>query len=306
MRLSTACFGLTLLFIEPHVQEAPLLRLTQTATHPGGSIDLNMYLLTDRRLEHVLVERARAGVRVRILIAGNPWHSRRLWSQEWAFCRRHPDLSCRTAPKRFRFDHAKYVIFDHRLACVGSANWTWSAFHRNREYIVCTRKKPVVRDMTRLFQADWHDVPAGAAVRQALVVSPGSESALRTLLRQAGPIDIEAEELGSVPALDRLLARKGHRVHILLPASISTWDRRLARHLARQGAVVRLLVRPYLHAKLILTAQEAFVGSQNLTRTSLERNREVGILIRGRALLGQLRAQFASDWAQGIPLTGGH
>ncbi|EQD32537.1 phospholipase D, partial [mine drainage metagenome] len=73
--------------------------------------------------------------------------------------------------------------------------------------------------------------------------------------------------------------------------------------LVRHGVDIRLLKRPYLHAKLILTATRAFIGSQNLNRTSLEQNREVGILIRNPVVLKRLRKQFAKDWAHGRALS---
>jgi len=302
-RIAPVFAAFAVLFIEPHLHEAPLIREARLHTHPGGSIDLNTYELTDRILESMLVNRARAGVRVRILLDAAPWHGTRIVIRERAFCARHPDLTCRLAPRRFHYDHAKYVVFDNRFTCIGTANWTWSAFHRNREYIACTGRSQPVRAATRLFHADWQDVLAGRAVRRALIVSPGSELALRSLIGQSRSIEIETEEMGSLPAIDHLLMQMGRHARILLPATLSAWDRRIACKLARHGVAIRLLKRPYLHAKLILTPTRAFIGSQNLTWNSLTRNREVGILIQNPALLKQLAEQFAKDWTRGRALS---
>ena len=300
----TARSTTTLLAIEPRLHEAPLLRAARLDTHAGGSLDLNVYELTDRVLERMLVRRARAGVRVRILLDPGPWHGARIVAAERRFCARHPRLACRMASHRFRFDHAKYAVFDDRYACIGTANWTWRAFHRNREYIVCTSQPRSVRAAAELFRDDWRGVPAGKLPRQALVVSPGAENRLQRLLRGSGPLAIEAEEVGSVKHLDRLIARHGARARILLPQRLSPWDRGVAQALVRKGVQIRLIHRPYLHAKLILTRTCAFIGSQNLTRTSLVDNREVGILIRAPGLLARLRRQFAKDWERSKPLPG--
>ncbi|WP_248884374.1 phospholipase D-like domain-containing protein [Igneacidithiobacillus siniensis] len=80
-------------------------------------------------------------------------------------------------------------------------------------------------------------------------------------------------------------------------------DRQLLQALAaarRRGVQVRLLpVKPlYMHAKMMVGEQVAFVGSENFSETSLQQNREMGVLLRQEAELSELRQQFAKDWAR--------
>jgi phosphatidylserine/phosphatidylglycerophosphate/cardiolipin synthase-like enzyme len=51
----------------------------------------------------------------------------------------------------------------------------------------------------------------------------------------------------------------------------------------------------YMHAKMLVGGSEAFVGSENFSRTSLQDNREIGLLLGGRDI-GELQAQFNRDW----------
>ena len=51
----------------------------------------------------------------------------------------------------------------------------------------------------------------------------------------------------------------------------------------------------YMHAKMIVSNSEAFVGSENFSQTSLEVNREMGLLLGGRDI-GELQTQFDRDW----------
>jgi phosphatidylserine/phosphatidylglycerophosphate/cardiolipin synthase-like enzyme len=75
-----------------------------------------------------------------------------------------------------------------------------------------------------------------------------------------------------------------------------------AARIAAGGVLVREVRNPYIHAKVILIdGREAFVGSENLSAESLDRNREVGILIHG-ASLHRLIAVFARDWTLAVPL----
>jgi len=95
---------------------------------------------------------------------------------------------------------------------------------------------------------------------------------------------IESEELGDDrPALDAVAAaaRRGVQVEMVLPSELSREDRRNTQELVNAGAKVKYLGRPYPHAKLIIADDRAFVGSQNISDSSLKKNREVGIIASG-------------------------
>src|SRR5258708_13804467 len=63
-----------------------------------------------------------------------------------------------------------------------------------------------------------------------------------------------------------------------------------------QKLFIRKDTKKYMHAKLILTEEMAFVGSQNLTPGGLAWNREVGILVSDTTALVQLKKAFETDW----------
>ena len=57
----------------------------------------------------------------------------------------------------------------------------------------------------------------------------------------------------------------------------------------------------YLHAKLLIADGVAFVGSENMSPTSLKMNREVGSLVFGPAAAAVVQTQFDADWAVTTP-----
>ena len=58
----------------------------------------------------------------------------------------------------------------------------------------------------------------------------------------------------------------------------------------------------YIHAKMILVdGVSAFVGSENFSATSLDKNRELGIVISAPDILASLEATFDGDWQGGTP-----
>jgi hypothetical protein len=80
------------------------------------------------------------------------------------------------------------------------------------------------------------------------------------------------------------------------------------------GGVMTCLVKsPYIHAKIIVADNSSsFVGSENFSPTSLDHNRELGILTQDPGVISQLTASFEKDWSgyigvkQGIVQTGNH
>ncbi|WP_312283927.1 phospholipase D-like domain-containing protein [Candidatus Igneacidithiobacillus taiwanensis] len=61
----------------------------------------------------------------------------------------------------------------------------------------------------------------------------------------------------------------------------------------------------YLHGKTICGQESGFVGSENVSYSSIMRNREMGLIIHGQALQ-EIHQQFAEDWGHSELLSAWH
>ena len=295
------------LYIEPNAGPAPILQVIQSARH---EISAGVYYLSDRPILNAMKAAHARGVDVRIIIEGRPYgmKSWQVRKEERAIAATGATLHL--APYRFEsrgnhyaFQHSKYICNGHECE-IGTANFDWSAFHKNREYLYVTQNTQVVDAANAVFNADWHNQHAPAVAHRVLVLSPGTSAAqIIGVIDQPGPVDIESEELGPyAPTLDAIAA-KGALARVILPASINANGKRDVAFLRSHGVQVRLmgctLQGPksplYMHAKMIVSNSEAFVGSENFSQTSLEVNREMGLLLGGRDI-GELQTQFDRDW----------
>lgn len=289
------------LYIEPNAGPAPIIQIIQSARR---EISAGVYYLDDRPILNALRAAHARGVDVRVIIEGKPYGMKPWQVKKEERAIEATGATLRLAPYRFTshsnrysFQHSKYICDGHECE-IGTANFDWSAFHKNREYLYDTQNPSVVQAANAVFNADWNNRRAPAYAHRVLVLSPGTSAAqLIAVISQPGPVSIESEELGPyAPTLDAIAA-KGGLARVLLPASINAEDKRDVAFLESHGVQVRLLpVKPlYQHSKAIIGASEAFVGSENFSRTSLETNREMGLLL-GGSDIGVLQAQFDKDW----------
>ncbi|MEY2340494.1 phospholipase D-like domain-containing protein [Acidithiobacillus sp. IBUN Pt1247-S3] len=292
-----------MLYIEPDAGPVPIIHVIRQAKR---EIDVGVYYLSDRPILNALRAARARGIYVRIIVEGKPYGMKSWQVRKEERAIRATGATLRLAPYRFTshgdqyaFYHAKYVCNGHECE-IGTANFDWSAFHRNREYLYVTSNPAVVQAVHAVFNADWTNRRAPALAHRVLVLSPGTSAAqLLQVINQPGPIDVESEELGPYKPILDALAAKGRDLRFILPASVNSTDQQDVAYLRSHGCQVRLLPKKpiYMHAKMIVGSREAFVGSENFTETSLEDNREMGLLLAGTDI-STLQGQFNRDWVR--------
>lgn len=269
------------------------------------SVDISMYELSDPVIEEELVARAHAGVRVDVLLNAAYFGTSHN-AASFAFLRQH-GVSVRWASTS-RIFHAKYVIVDARSAFIGSGNLVRADYPTTRDFWVADTSARDVVAMTATFNADFNHVASAPHPSAGLVWSPGSTSALVSLIASARhSVVVENEEMASTPIETALITavRRGVNVVVVMTAS-SSWTKALVR-LASAGVRVATL-RPsqvYIHAKVIdvdpaSTTARVFVGSENFSDTSLGRNRELGLVTSNSAVARTVATRIWNDVYAGV------
>ncbi len=295
----TAVHGAVRLLVAPDDGAHELRAWLRSAEH---SIDIMVYLLSSDEIVAELLAARRRAVAVRVLLEEDPvggGESNRMSAQQLAAA----GIAVRWASAAFRFTHAKVILVDGAQAAIMTLNLTPSSLRSNREFAVLVEDPAVVRALAELFQSDWEGVPA-PELEPPLVVSPvNARGTLHDLIggaRQSLEIYAPSLEDDAIAAALAAAAGRGVRVRLLTnpPTERDPYgdERALLR---RRGGIVGFLDFPNVHAKVVIVdGQRAFVGSQNFTATSLDLNREVGILIDEPAALRRLQQTFEADWAQ--------
>ncbi len=299
------------LITEPQAGNAPFLALIAGARH---TVTLTMYELEDPSIEHALAAEAGRGVNVRVRLNGG-YYSERVSTNQLAYnylADHH--VHVRYTPSYFPLTHQKTLTIDGHIAVVMTLNFD-GAYSTTRDYAIIDRQTADVRANLATFDPDYEGRPIQPSAGVGdLVWSPGAADAFLSLVDSARQsIDLENEEMDYTLATDALCAdaRRDVAIRIVMTYQ-SKWASAFSK-LSGCGASIRLYhgQRYYIHAKLLLVdAREALVGSQNLSTTSLDGNRELSIELRRHAIAesgSPLRRGTRSDWpsfqaSQGPPL----
>jgi phosphatidylserine/phosphatidylglycerophosphate/cardiolipin synthase-like enzyme len=186
-------------------------------------------------------------------------------------------------------------------------------FTHTRDFAIITTDAQQVRDVKAIFDEDWNyncpnntNTTPPLSSSSPLVVSPvNSRSILAELINEAAAsIEVYMEELVD-PSVISMLATKASTCKIRVLAALEISSNTKAMKIingTKNGKMILVnsVKSPnmYLHAKmLILDGKEAYVGSENASKASLDENREMGIIIQDSQIISQLQTTFNQDWA---------
>ena len=285
-----------MLYIEPEDGIRPVLDFIGKCEK---SLSINCYLIDDPNVITEIRKAVERKVKVRIMVDGKPYGGDGSTGELDVL--KGTGASVKIAPRRFEgkttFDHAKYMVSE-RHAEIGTANLTEAAFLKNREYIYETDHKKVINSLQTIFDADWKGTEAGSLPRTDLVVSPGSEPAIASFIRDHGKVFIETEEMGDDRIVLDVLKNKGKKLRIIVPDTVSGGDLKNLKELEEHGVNIKYMPanKLYIHAKIIIAGNGFFMGSENFSTSSLNHNREVGIIIKKRRWVKMARKRFNNDW----------
>ena len=290
---------------------------------------------TGRRFAEALAERARAGVRVRVLYdaLGSFGTSRRYWRrliQAGVEVRAFHPLLTRHPFAVFARDHRKLVVTDGGWAmtgglCIGD-EWAGDPTRGRRPWrdTMVAVTGPAAAALDGAFARIWRRTGAplppdeleadpaecGSSTARVVAGAPGRARVYRAVqLLAAGATDrlwiTDAYLIAPAPLYASLLdaARAGVDVRLLVPGTsdlpvLRNSTRIGYRDLLRAGARIFEWQGPMLHAKTLLVDHRwARVGSSNLNVSSLLGNYELDLFAECNQLTAALAQQFLRDLA---------
>jgi cardiolipin synthase A/B len=288
------------LFVEPDAGRQAVLDLVASAR---ASLWMEMYLLTDAGAVTAIAGRAAAGCDVRVILEPAPYQ------QEGANQPAYEQLlaagvDVRWSLSRFTYTHAKAFTVDHRRLAILTLNLTGAGLAGNREYAAIDDDPTDVAAAEAILTADALGAATGTPAGRLISSPESSRPTLLALVAGAhASLALETEELTDRVVISALLdARaRGVAVTVAWPGPAAGAGAPFTT-LAAAGATVRAVGAPAIHGKVVVAdSRTVYVGSVNLSPTSLDDNRELGLLLAEPKIAAEVAEIVAADAAGGAP-----
>jgi phosphatidylserine/phosphatidylglycerophosphate/cardiolipin synthase-like enzyme len=187
--------------------------------------------------------------------------------------------------------HNKIMIVDRATLYVLGFNYTALDVNKSRSFGLITRKRELVQEAIKLFEADSLRRPYTAGPK-AFVVSPvNARERLAAFLRGARKQLLVYDPKLTDATMIRIL-------HERVSSGVSL---RILGKLGKRGVGLTAEKFPgrRLHVRAIIRdGQQAFVGSQGLRKLELDGRREVGMIVKHPKVVARMAAVFEEDWGQ--------
>ena len=281
------------LIIQPGDSFFPMVDAIDRA---ATSIKMTIFRMDDPIVREAMTHAVSRGVKVQALVApaSKGWTKRnKKLSEEFEKVGIEVDVPSARKEKLKRY-HYKFMTIDDELSLILTFNPTRKNLHYARDFGLLIRDSQIAEELSRLFDADSasekfepSDLP--------LVISPiNSRRKMLDLLGSAErTIRIMDAKLTDQEVIGILLRKAAVGCNIEIISADTSYNEVVPNY------HVRKLVRYKLHAKcIVVDASRFFIGSQNLRKVSLNRRRELGIIVEDDAMARKIERVFDEDWEQ--------
>jgi phosphatidylserine/phosphatidylglycerophosphate/cardiolipin synthase-like enzyme len=277
------------LLIQPEDGLTPLVR---AVLHATSSVQIVIFRFDLRELEQALGKAVERGVAVRALIAHtNSGGEKRLRKLEQRLLDAGVTVA-RTADDLARY-HGKLLIADKTLFILGF-NYTRLDIERSRSFGIVSEDARLLKSAIDLFESDAARQPYSPA-DDRLVVSPeNARDVLAEFIRGARKsLAIYEMNLSDTRMIKLLAERIKSGVEVRVIGKVAH---------PPDGMGIRKLAKLRPHARAIVRdGNRAFVGSQSLRRSELDKRREVGAVVTDPRIARKLLETFEEDWENAKP-----
>ncbi|MGH9607013.1 MAG: phospholipase D-like domain-containing protein [Terracidiphilus sp.] len=271
------------------------------------SIDVTIYELTDATVISTLGKAAAAGLTVRVILDQN---SEKMTNTPAYDTLTEAKVSVHWANPAYTFTHQKTITVDQATSAIMTLNLTPVDYASTRDFAVITNDPADVAAIETTFNADFQNATITPPAGDNLIWSPtNSRSAITALIGGAAKTLLISQEefsdAGMEGAVEAALKR-GVAVTLVQEDIDSEYTAALTalKDLGAKIAVYTSSKGYYIHAKTVLadygTAQaKLFLGSENFSTDSLNKNRELGLIFSDSACMAGVQATITADYNNG-------
>lgn len=265
-------------------------------------INFEVYMFTEKRILQSLKNAKKRWVKIKILLEKNPYLTENINKNHFEELKNSWIEVKWSNTKNYFLNHSKFFIIDD-LAIISTWNLTYSTFTQNRDFFVFSYDKNIFKSLKNIFENDFNWLKLDS-YHNNLVLSPNySRIKIEKILESSKKnIKIYIQYLQD-DRINNILKnlKKNKNIDIEIIIDKKNISSKQALDLAKNGIKIKSYNWKTMHSKVILIDEKyIFIWSENFSEFSLDKNREMWILLKDEKNIKKILDIFQKDFKNGF------
>ena len=261
-------------------------------------VKIEVYMFTEKRILQALKNAKKRWVSVKVILEKTPYMTSNINKNHFEELKKFGIKVVWSNQKNYYLNHTKFYIIDD-LAIISTWNLTYSTFKTNKEFFIFTKDETILKTLNKIFDIDFSG-EKNDFYDENIVSSPNySREKLEKLLSSANKnIKIYIQYLKDEKINNLLIKlKKEKKLDIEIILDKKQKEDKNTEFLQKKGIKISFYNWKTMHSKAILVDEKyLFIWSINFSEASIDKNRELWILISNKEIIKKFNEIFKKDF----------
>lgn len=274
-----------------------LTQITNSIEKSEKEIFLETYILTEKRIQNALVKAHKRWIYIKIILEKSPYKAFNINNKAYTKLKKAWINIKWSDKENYSLNHSKVLLIDD-LSIISTGNFSYSTFIKNRDFFIFTKDKNIYSKLKENFINDYNWIKINI-YDDNLIFSPNtSRIKFEKIFNSANKsIKMYFQYMKDDDLLEKLINIKNEKkidITIIIP-NTAIEDENIIK-LEKNWIEIKVLSKYKMHAKAILIDNEyLFIWSINFSTYSIEKNREVWIIIKNSKIIHKFLEVYDLD-----------
>jgi len=283
--------------IYPTPDKDLLTKIVTDIDNAKEKIFLETYILTEKKVQEALVRAKKRWINIKVILEKAPYMAYNINNKSYQKLL-NAWIDVKWSDKDdYSFNHSKVLIIDD-LSIISTGNFSYSTFTKNRDLFIFTKNENINSKLIENFENDyiWKKINI---FDENLIFSPNSSRVKFEKLFESAEENIKMyfQYIKDDELLNKLIKIKNEKnIDIEIIIAETAKDDENVIKLKKQWIKIKVMDKYKMHSKAILIDNKyLFVWSINFSDYSIDRNREIWILIRNNEIINEFLYIYEQD-----------
>ena len=274
-----------------------LTKIVWLINNSKDEIFLETYMLTEKRVQEALIKAKKRWIKIKIILEKAPYMAYNINNKAYNKLEKEWINILWSDKSHYAFNHTKVLLIDD-LSIISTGNYSYSTFTKNRDFFIFTTDNKIHSKLKKNFNNDYEWIKINI-YDDNLIFSPNSSRIKFEKMFNSAQSDIKMyfqymKDDTLVELLIKIKNDKDIDISIIIPKTAINDENTIK--LKNAWINIKILPKYKVHAKAILIDKKyLFIWSINFSNYSIDRNREVWILLKNSKIINDFLNIYNQD-----------